>query len=168
MRMTRTSKSRKGRKPGHSEEIENSGASALAKPVFAQPEPTEDPTKFEVKHPSDNAAYKQIDELNREHKIQPLPFPEPRGVPEPKLTLAQALGANAQSLQAQLAANKQIVFHATGDTGSTRGPETQNLVADKMVGDFTDAAEERPMFFFHLGDVIYSFGEAEYYYDQFY
>jgi hypothetical protein len=166
--MTRTSKTRKGRKPAHSEEIENTGASALGKPVFSQPEPTEDPTKFEVKHPSDNAAYKQIDELNREHKIQPLPFPEPRGLPEPKVTLAQALGANAQSLQAQLKANKQLVFHATGDTGSTRGPETQNLVADKMVSDFTDAAEERPMFFFHLGDVVYSFGEAEYYYDQFY
>jgi hypothetical protein len=28
--------------------------------------------------------------------------------------------------------------------------------------------KERPLFLFHLGDVIYSFGEAEYYYDQFY
>ncbi len=25
-----------------------------------------------------------------------------------------------------------------------------------------------PAFFFHLGDVVYNFGEAKYYYDQFY
>jgi hypothetical protein len=37
-----------------------------------------------------------------------------------------------------------------------------------MVNDFTDAEPEQPSFFFHLGDVIYSFGEAKYYYDQFY
>lgn len=137
-------------------------------PVFSQPEPTEDPKKFEVKHPSDNAAYKQIDELNKEHKIAALPFPAPRGLPEPTLTLAATLGTDAGSLQKKLTANGQIVFHATGDTGSTRGPETQNLVADKMVNDFTDDEKEKPMFFFHLGDVVYSFGEAAYYYDQFY
>jgi hypothetical protein len=61
------------------------------------------------------------------------------------------------------------VFHAVGDTGSTRGPESQNLVADKLVNDFTDdEAKEKPSFLLHLGDVVYSFGEAEYYYDQFY
>jgi Calcineurin-like phosphoesterase len=141
---------------------------ALGKPVFAQPLPTDDPKKFEVKHPSDGAAYKQIDELNREHKLAALPFPAPRDLPEPKLTLAATLGANAGTLQKQMAANGQIVFHATGDTGSTRGPESQNLVADKMVNDFTDEDTEKPSFFFHLGDVIYSFGEGQYYYDQFY
>ncbi|WP_439408607.1 metallophosphoesterase family protein [Bradyrhizobium sp. DASA03076] len=60
------------------------------------------------------------------------------------------------------------MFHAAGDTGSTRGPESQNLVWDKMVNDFTDEEKEQPLFLFHLGDVIYSFGEAQYYYDQFY
>jgi Calcineurin-like phosphoesterase len=50
-----------------------------------------------------------------------------------------------------------------------RGPKDQSLVADKMVSDFSDYdVEDRPLFFFHLGDVIYSFGEGEYYYDQFY
>jgi hypothetical protein len=140
----------------------------LNKPVFAQPQVTPDPTTFEIKHPSDNSAYKQIDELNREHKLAPLPFPAPRGLPEPKLTLAAALNMDEAALQKRIAANGQIVFHATGDTGSTRGPENQNLVSDKMVNDFTDDAKERPSFFFHLGDVIYSFGEAKYYYDQFY
>jgi hypothetical protein len=140
----------------------------LGKPVFSQPEPTPDPKKFEVKHPSDNPAYKQIDALNREHKLAPLPFPAPRDLPEPRLTLAAVLHENETTLRKRLAANGQVVFHAVGDTGSTRGPESQNLVSDKMVNDFTDEDPEKPMFFFHLGDVIYSFGEGKYYYDQFY
>jgi hypothetical protein len=166
--MARTTKTRKGKAPARSEVIENTGTTELAKPVFAQPQPTPDPTRFEVNHPTDNPVYKQIDELNREHKIAPLPFPAPRGLPEPTLTLAAVLATDAHALQQKLKTNEQIVFHATGDTGSTRGPETQNLVADKMVNDFTDDDKDRPIFFFHLGDVVYSFGEAEYYYDQFY
>jgi len=38
----------------------------LAQPVFAQAEPTPDPTIFRVPHASDAPAYKLIDELNRE------------------------------------------------------------------------------------------------------
>lgn len=166
--MARTTHTRKPKPHTQSKTIDNTGATELGKPVFSQPEPTEDPKEFEIKHPSDGAAYKQIDALNKEHKIAPLPFPAPRNLPEPTLSLAAALGADAGTLQKKLTANGQIVFHATGDTGSTRGPETQNLVADKMVNDFTDDDKEKPMFFFHLGDVVYSFGEAAYYYDQFY
>ena len=157
------------RKPhaGKPQDATGSEPRVLGKPVFAQPQPTPDPKEFEVKHPSDNPAYKQI-ALNREHRLAPLPFPAPRDLPEPQLTLAAVLGENEATLRKRLAANGQVVFHAVGDTGSTRGPENQNLVSDKMVNDFTDADQERPMFFFHLGDVIYSFGEAKYYYDQFY
>jgi hypothetical protein len=61
-------------------------------PVFAQPQPTADPTQFRLRHPSDDAAYKTIDALNAEHKLGPMPFPAPRGGTEPILTLAQALG----------------------------------------------------------------------------
>ena len=63
----------------------------------------------------------------------------------------------------------QIVFHAIGDTGNTTGPKDEELVADKMVSDFTETDPSAvPSFCLHLGDVIYSFGEAQYYYDQFY
>ncbi|MBV9461489.1 MAG: metallophosphoesterase [Bradyrhizobium sp.] len=136
--------------------------------MFAQPHPTPDPSKFETKHPSDNPVYKKIDELNREHKIHPLPFPPPRGLPEPRLTLAAVLATDTNALAQRVTTQGQIVFHAVGDTGSTRGPETQNVVSDKMLADFTDDDKEQPQFFFHLGDVVYSFGEAKYYYDQFY
>ena len=65
----------------------------------------------------------------------------------------------------------QIVFHSVGDTGAAKstGPVTESAVADMMVNDFKTAKPaDRPSFFFHLGDVIYYFGEAQYYYDQFY
>jgi hypothetical protein len=65
----------------------------LQRPVFSQPEPTADPTVFRVRHPSDNNVYKEIDKLNAEHKLFPLPFPAPRGGTEPQLTLTQVWAA---------------------------------------------------------------------------
>jgi hypothetical protein len=137
-------------------------------PTFSQPEPTPDPTRFRVKHPSDDAAYKEIDQLNKEHLIKPLKFPDPRGLPEPRLTLSEVFGANAHAVK-NITASGQLVFHATGDCGSTRGPQTQNEVTDKMLSDFNESdSKEIPQFNLLLGDVVYSFGEAQYYYDQFY
>jgi hypothetical protein len=144
------------------------GLRQLTNPVFAQPHPTADPTTFVVQHPSDGPVYKEIDTLNREHKIAPLPFPKPRGGVEPILTLQDVMGGNAGAIKTMTAA-RQIVFHATGDCGSTRSPQAQNEVADKMVSDFDESVpKELPQFNFLLGDIVYSFGEAQYYYDQFY
>jgi len=85
------------------------------------------------------------------------------------LTLAQVYGSAGAAKTQAITAAGQIVFHCVGDTGSVTGPETQNLVADKMVTDFDEAnAADVPSFFFHLGDVVYYFGEGAYYYDQFY
>ena len=143
----------------------------IGHPVFGQPQPTPDPTVFAVPHPSgpDNAAYKAIDALNREHKLGPAPFPAPRGGEEPRLTLAEMLGAGGDSVMQAIEAAGQLVFHSVGDTGNVRGPRDQEMVADKMVADFDEAnAAALPRFFFHLGDVIYNFGESQYYYDQFY
>jgi hypothetical protein len=144
-------------------------ARSLSEPVFAQPEPTLDPSTFKIKHPSDAAAYKLIDELNAEHKIKPLPFPRPRGgAIEPQLSLAQVFGGNTSAVR-RIQGRGQIVFHSTGDCGSTRGPKTQNDVTDKMIADFAEQIpSEVPQFALLLGDVVYNFGETEYYYDQFY
>jgi len=138
-------------------------------PEFAQPQPTPDPTDFRVPHPSDSPAYAQIDALNRAHKLGPLAFPAPRSLPEPTLTLAQVLGGKGDDVIKSITEGGRLVFHSAGDTGSTRGPENQDLVADKMTADFEEEVPENiPRFFFHLGDVIYNFGEREYHYDQFY
>jgi hypothetical protein len=140
----------------------------IGHPVFAQPQPTGDPTKFRIGHASDTQAYHAIDALNKQHKIQALPFPAPRGGVEPSLTLDQVLGGNPTVINKIIAAG-QLVFHSTGDCGSTSGPSTQNLVTDKMLADFDESQPAAlPQFNLLLGDIVYSFGEAQYYYDQFY
>jgi hypothetical protein len=65
--------------------------------------------------------------------------------------------------------NGQLVFHATGDCGRTRGPQTENQVTDKMLADFNEShPKDLPQFNLLLGDIVYSFGEAQFDYDQFY
>jgi hypothetical protein len=129
-------------------------------PVFAQPKPSPDPTGF--KDPVTDTSYQEISTLE--------PVPEPAGsAVEPVLTLAQVYGSAGAAKVAVIQNSGQLVFHSVGDTGSVVGPMTQSLVADKMVTDFSEAdAADVPSFLFHLGDVVYFFGEATYYYDQFY
>jgi hypothetical protein len=141
----------------------------LEGPVFSQPQPTPDPGTFRIRHSSDADAYAAIDKLNAEHKLAAMPFDTPRGKgAEPILTLTEALG-NDPTVTDTVVKQGQIVFHATGDCGNVKGPKTQNEVADKMVADFDEVdTREIPHFLLMLGDVIYNFGESQYYYDQFY
>jgi hypothetical protein len=129
-------------------------------PVFAQPQPSPDPTTF--KDPVTDQSDTEIANLE--------PIPQPvGGAVEPILTLAEVYGSAGEAKVATIQQAKQIVFHSVGDTGSVIGPDTQSLVADKMVTDFDEEnSADVPSFFFHLGDVVYYFGEATYYYDQFY
>ncbi len=129
-------------------------------PVFAQPKPSPDPTGFKV--PVTDQNDKEIKQL------EPVPIPR-GGAVEPIVTLAQVYGNAGAAKVSAIQAAGQIVFHSVGDTGSVVGPATQSLVADKMVSDFQEAnAADVPSFLFHLGDIVYYFGEATYYYDQFY
>ena len=64
--------------------------------------------------------------MNREHQLFSLPFPPPRDMPEPRLTLEAALGDNGLAAVKTIEANGQIVFHSVGDTGNTRSPDPQN------------------------------------------
>ncbi len=129
-------------------------------PIFAQPKPSPDPSGFR------NPVTDQKDFGLKTLGV----VPEPRGgAVEPVLTLAEVYGAAGAAKVAALEAAGQIVFHSVGDTGDVHGPQTQSLVADKMVADFHEPIPANvPSFFFHLGDVVYYFGEPTYYYDQFY
>jgi hypothetical protein len=129
-------------------------------PVFSQPAPSPDPTSF--RRPVTDQKDKELANLE--------PVPQPAsGATEPILTLAQVYGAAGAAKAAAIETAGQIVFHFAGDTGSAKGPETQSLVADKMVSDFNEEnPADIPSFFFHLGDVVYYFGEGAYYYDQLY
>src|SRR5579864_5741869 len=82
----------------------------LNAPVFSQPQPTADPAVFKIHHPLDTPAYNVIDQLNKQGKIQPLPFALPRGTPEPQLTLAEVFGSNTSAIDTITRTNKQIVF----------------------------------------------------------
>ena len=64
----------------------------------------------------------------------------------------------------------QFVFHAVGDTGGIKEPRHQFAVADAMPVDLAGKtlATDRLAFLFHLGDVVYYFGQDRFYYDQFY
>ena len=136
---------------------------AAGQPVFAQPTPSPDPAGF-IDTTSDEGDYS----LNDPTLLEAVPAPV-NGAAEPLLTLQQVWGTAGVAKVEAITASGQIVFHAVGDTGSSKGPATQSLVADKMVSDFTEAdPADVPSFFFHLGDVIYNFGESAYYYDQFY
>src|SRR5277367_5750651 len=121
-------------------------------PVFAQPAPSPDPTSF--RDPVTDQSFAELTALE--------PVPEPAGgAVEPVLTLAQIYGSAGAAKSAAITASGQIVFHSVGDTGSVDGPSTQSLVADKMVSDFTEEdPADVPSFFYHLGDVVYYFGEA--------
>jgi hypothetical protein len=140
--------------------VDQKSPSAHDQPIFGQPQPTPDPTGF--KDPVTDQNFQGI------AKVEPVPQPRGNAV-EPIVTLEHAYGAAGASVIKAIERSKQIVFHSVGDTGSVVGPETQSLVADKMVSDFDEAnAADIPSFFFHLGDVVYYFGESTYYYDQFY
>ena len=142
---------------------------AAGNPVFAEPQPTADPTKYTTPHASDTQAYNEMDALIKASKFLPIAFPSVAGVTEPILTLVAALGSSGPTTVAKITASAQIVFHAAGDTGATDGPKTENEVVDKLLADFTgEDAASVPQFFYNLGDLVYSFGEHKYYFDQFY
>lgn len=131
-----------------------------SQPVFGQPKPSPDPSGF--KDPVTDQKLKELTSLG----LVPM---SRGGDTEPVVTLQQVYGAAGAAKIQAIQQSGQIVFHSVGDTGSVVGPATQSLVADKMVTDFKETnAADVPSFLFHLGDVVYYFGEATYYYDQFF
>lgn len=90
------------------------------------------------------------------------PLPAPTGLPPYHLDLATVLPSDKIK-----AMEEGFAFHVTGDTGGVKAPNPQKLVARCMVHDLEEG-NPTPAFFYHLGDVVYFFGEAEKYYDQFY
>jgi hypothetical protein len=138
--------------------------------LFADPEPAPDETAFMVDNTS-SAYYDSPYYLKHKSDLQPVPVPH---VPQSRVDLADVLG---DDFLAPLIAAKKLSFHAVGDTGAAKGSTLQTVaesiaheasVADAMAKDIQTAGPSGPAFFFHLGDVVYNFGEGQYYYDQFY
>ena len=135
--------------------------------LFADPTPGPDEVKFRQDNTS-SAYYNSPYFLAHKNQVQPIP----RRRNDQPLDLANFLPAEIMSA---IKAAGKISFHAVGDTGAAKVNRSQTAataighetaVADAMVADVQPV--DGPAFFFHLGDVIYNFGEAQYYYDQFY
>ncbi len=131
--------------------------------LFAEQKPGADPTKFQV----DNTSSQYFNSLYyKQHLNQIIPIPNPRIEP-PRMNLADVLG---DSVVQAIQTSRQISFHTAGDTGAAVPAHLsdEEAVADMMAADVEAGGATAPAFFFHLGDVVYYFGEHQYYYDQFY
>lgn len=64
----------------------------------------------------------------------------------------------------------KMAFHIVGDTGGIKSPAFQRLIADEMAKQCLKTAEteEKPAFMYHLGDIVYHFGESDQYERQFF
>src|ERR1700674_4329136 len=136
--------------------------------LYADPKPTHDEVKFKVDNTS-SAYYNSPYYLANKDQVQRIPTARNTD----PLDLA---GYLPQDVLDAIGIAGKIVFHSVGDTGAAKVNRSQSVptaigheghVADAMVADITRGPNP-PAFFFHLGDVIYNFGEAQYYYDQFY
>jgi hypothetical protein len=97
--------------------------------------------------------------IDDQEKFKPLPIPP--GIFPYHLDVKQVLPDLPQH---------KMVFHMAGDTGGINSPAFKHKVAEEMTRQCEETAimEDRPAFFFHLGDVVYNFGQAAYYYSQFF
>src|SRR6202795_241412 len=137
--------------------------------LYADPQPGPDEKKFREDNTS-AAYYNSPYYLGHKDQVQPIPRRR-SGV---ALNLSDFI---PQDVLNAIQATGKISFHAVGDTGAAKENRSQTAatavgheaaVADAMVSEIQNQGAKGPAFFFHLGDVIYNFGEAQYYYDQFY
>lgn len=140
----------------------------LPQPIFDESHITPDPTRFRTAHASDAQLYKEIGNLLSKDVVS---FNPSRLPPDGLFTLRDAWGPHGAEITKKIQTAGKIVFHAAGDTGaSNEGKYANELrVCDQLTSDCRTANDNnRPAFLFQLGDVVYDFGESEYYYDQFY
>jgi hypothetical protein len=136
---------------------------------YADPQPGPDEVKFRQDN-SSAAYYTSPYYLTHKNQVQRIP---PRRSDAP-VKLEDFLPPEIMNA---ISAAGKITFHSVGDTGAAKVNRSQTAataighetaVAEAIVADIANGAASPPAFFFHLGDVIYNFGEAQYYYDQFY
>jgi hypothetical protein len=63
----------------------------------------------------------------------------------------------------------KLVFHVIGDSGGIHGDDVQVAVAEAMEDQFkATSPADKPVFLYHVGDVVYFNGQSELYGAQFY
>jgi Calcineurin-like phosphoesterase len=140
----------------------------FGEPVFNEGVPTPDPAQFKVTPTDANLYTKSLDKLLIKDVV---PFDQASGQPSDVYSLADAWGPNGPAVIQAVNQAQTIAFHMIGDSGASKLSNFPAMikVSDAVTNDFhTSTAANRPSFLFHLGDLVYNFGESEYYYDQFY
>ncbi len=141
---------------------------AFPQPIFNEGSAVPDPARFKTPHASDKLLYKEVQNLLKKDVVG---FEASRVPSDEVYQLESALGPHGSEIAQRIKAAGKIIFHAAGDTGASNEWKYGNeiRVADQVTNDcLTSNAANRAAFFFHLGDVVYDFGESKYYYDQFY
>ena len=137
-------------------------------PIFNDDNTKADPTGFNVKHPSDTALYDKIGDLSKKDVVG---FSKSRIADNALFGLEAAYGPHGPDIAKKIKSAGKIIFRAIGDSGASQSGKYQHelTVADQLTADSHQSNDaNRAAFLFHLGDVVYNFGESQYYYDQFY
>jgi Icc-related predicted phosphoesterase len=92
------------------------------------------------------------------------PLPRPLGLPPYRYDVAE----NFPTIGEAIGDQKRMIFHVVGDSGGVQDGEFQTNVADEMINRLSGPADEKPMFCYHVGDVVYFTGAHDDYYAQFY
>lgn len=93
------------------------------------------------------------------------PLPPPNGPAPYRFDLSQLLSAD----DVAKIKNGVLIFHTVGDTGDYRDSGPQDLVAQMMTEDAQNLPDDqKPAFYYHLGDVIYFAGDIDRYGANFY
>jgi Calcineurin-like phosphoesterase len=129
------------------------GGAMATNRAFADPNiaPGNDFRKFSKREISADAKEKAIEQLE--------PFPPARSTTP--MDLAHVIGSEATN---KIQKSGKITFHTVGDTGGVYLPQFQVAVANAMASDTSSGAS----LWYHLGDVVYYFGQEQYYFEQFY
>lgn len=137
-------------------------------PTFNESNKSVDPTGFATKHPSDTAQYAQLKALLKKNVVG---FDPSRAAPDDLFRLRDAYGPHGAQIEQTITKTGKIIFHSLGDSGASNAGiyKDEIKVSDQVTLDCqTSDDANRPAFLLHLGDVVYDFGESQYYYDQFY
>lgn len=99
----------------------------------------------------------KLNQPDENYKVQPLP--SPTGKYPYRLNSNEIISLPEDKFS----------FHVVGDTGGVRFPEGQKMIASQMYEQIVaEDTKSAPAFLYHLGDVVYHYGEAEQYNEQFF
>jgi acid phosphatase type 7 len=112
-------------------------------------------SKFGTPRPKGGKQTPSDQDTNRE------PLPPPTGKAPFRLALSDVVETPLN--------NNKMVFHVIGDSGGIDNITPESNVAEKLLDQFDAASgDDKPVFLYHLGDVVYFNGEWSKYFRQYF